>query len=42
MPQRRDRNDEEAFDVMGEARLYWMRFFASLRMTARRRRAVLA
>jgi hypothetical protein len=29
-----DRNDEAAFDAMAAATLNWMRFFASLRMTA--------
>jgi hypothetical protein len=29
-----DHGDEGAFDAMAGARLYWMRFFAALRMTA--------
>jgi hypothetical protein len=31
----RDHDDEAALDVMAGADDYWMRFFASLRMTAR-------
>jgi hypothetical protein len=31
---RRNRNDEGAFDVAAVTEVYWMRFFASLRMTA--------
>jgi hypothetical protein len=30
---RPDHHDEAAFDVMASATHYWMRFFASLRMT---------
>jgi hypothetical protein len=31
---RQDRNDEGALDVAAGVEAYWMRFFASLRMTA--------
>jgi hypothetical protein len=34
MVPRHDHNDEHAFDAMTAAELYWMRFFAALRMTA--------
>jgi hypothetical protein len=34
---RRDRHDEAALDVMVWATHYGMRFFAALRMTAKRR-----
>jgi hypothetical protein len=33
MLQRRDHYDEDALDAMAGAEQYWMRFFASLRMT---------
>jgi hypothetical protein len=31
---RRDQNHEDVLDVAAGAEVYWMRFFASLRMTA--------
>jgi polyisoprenoid-binding protein YceI len=34
---RRNRNDEDALDAVASAEQYWMRFFASLRMTAHSR-----
>jgi hypothetical protein len=37
MLQRRDQNDEGAHDAAAGATHYWMRFFASLRMTERRK-----
>jgi hypothetical protein len=37
MLQRRDHYDEDALDAMAGAEQYWMRFFASLRMTTEAR-----
>jgi hypothetical protein len=31
---RQNHHDDEALDAMTGAKLYWMRFFAALRMTA--------
>jgi hypothetical protein len=39
MLQRPDHYDDEALDAMAGEELYWMRFFAALRMTAAHQRS---